>query len=58
MQKKRLTEHLSRFNYLYAKIIKGNISKKELKAIEDKDNVFKMMNFRHFKSGTHINDLS
>lgn len=56
--KKRLTEHLSRFNYLYAKIIKGNISKKELKAIEDKDNVFKMMNFRHFKSGTHINDLS
>lgn len=52
--KRRLTEHLNRFSYLYTAIISENISKKELKKIEDKDSIFKDIDFRYFKSGYYI----
>lgn len=44
--KKRLEEHIGRFNFLYESIISGEVSEKSLKEIEDKDGLFQDIDYR------------
>ncbi len=46
--RKRITEHLARFNYLHDSIRKNNINERYLLALETMDNIFPEINFRDF----------
>ena len=45
---KRITDHLSRFNYLHDCIRKNNINERYLTALEMMDNIFPDINFRDY----------
>jgi 1,4-alpha-glucan branching enzyme len=47
--RKRLTDHLARFNYLHDCIRKNNINERYLLALETMDNIFPELDFRRFK---------
>jgi 1,4-alpha-glucan branching enzyme len=47
--KKRLEEHVGRFNFLYESIIAGEVSEKSLREIEDKDGLFKDIDYRVYR---------
>jgi 1,4-alpha-glucan branching enzyme len=46
--RKRITDHLARFNYLHDSIRKNNINERYLLALETMDNIFPDINFRDF----------
>ncbi|MEQ1560158.1 MAG: 1,4-alpha-glucan branching protein domain-containing protein [Methyloglobulus sp.] len=46
--RKRITEHLARFNYLHDSIRKNNINERYLLALEIMDNIFPEIDFRDF----------
>jgi 1,4-alpha-glucan branching enzyme len=48
--KKRFEEHIMRFNNLYRSIISGNIPEKWLGEIEEKDKIFKDIDYRVFRN--------
>jgi 1,4-alpha-glucan branching enzyme len=50
--KKRFEEHIMRFNNLYRSIISGNIPEKWLGEIEEKDRIFKDIDYRVFRNGS------
>lgn len=47
--RKRITDHLARFNYLHDSIRKNNINERYLLALETMDNIFPEVDFREFK---------
>lgn len=49
--RKRITDHLARFNYLYDSIRKNNINERYLLALETMDNIFPEIDFRDFDPG-------
>jgi 1,4-alpha-glucan branching enzyme len=49
--RKRITDHLARFNYLHDSIRKNNINERYLLALETMDNIFPAINFRDFDPG-------
>jgi 1,4-alpha-glucan branching enzyme len=46
---RRFEEHMIRFNYLYHSIISGNISEQWLTEIEERDRIFKDIDYRMFR---------
>ncbi len=46
--RKRITDHLARFNYLHDSIRKNNINERYLLALETMDNIFPKIDFRDF----------
>jgi 1,4-alpha-glucan branching enzyme len=48
--KKRLQEHIGRFTFLYEAIASGNIPEERLAEIEDKDRIFRDIDYRVFSS--------
>jgi 1,4-alpha-glucan branching enzyme len=48
---KRFEEHILRFNNLYQSIISGNISESWLREIEEKDRIFKDIDYRVYRNG-------
>jgi 1,4-alpha-glucan branching enzyme len=48
---KRFEGHILRFNSLYQSIISGNISESWLREIEEKDSIFKDIDYRVFGNG-------
>jgi 1,4-alpha-glucan branching enzyme len=48
--KKRLHEHIGRFTFLYEAIVSGNIPEERLAEIEDKDRIFRDIDYRVFSS--------
>ena len=48
---KRFEGHILRFNSLYQSIILGNISESWLREIEEKDSIFKDIDYRVFRNG-------
>lgn len=48
--KKRLTDHLARFNYLHDSFRKNRIDERYLSALEIMDDIFPELNFRDFRS--------
>jgi len=48
---KRFEGHILRFNNLYQSIISGNISESWLREIEEKDSIFKDIDYRVFRNG-------
>jgi 1,4-alpha-glucan branching enzyme len=46
--KKRITDHLSRFNYLHESIRNDNIDERYLTALEIMDNIFPDIDFRNY----------
>jgi 1,4-alpha-glucan branching enzyme len=49
--KKRFEEHIMRFNNLYQSIISGDISESWLREIEEKDSIFKDIDYRVYRNG-------
>ncbi|OGW37518.1 MAG: glycoside hydrolase [Nitrospirae bacterium RBG_13_39_12] len=47
--KKRFEEHMNRFNILYQKIISDNISERWLAQLEDKDGIFRDINYKVYR---------
>ena len=47
--KKRFNEHIRRFNLLYESIISGEVGEKSLMEIEDKDGIFKDIDYRIYR---------
>lgn len=52
--KKRVIEHLERFNILYNEIKKGLIDKDWLNNIEKKDNIFKEIDYKHYSPDSEV----
>ncbi len=48
--KKRIKEHIERFTLLYASIISGDIPEKWLAEVEDKDRIFRDIDYKVYKS--------
>jgi len=48
--RKRITDHLARFNYLHNSIRKNNINERYLLALETMDNIFPEIDFRDFNT--------
>ena len=48
--KKKITDHLARFNYLHGSIRKNNIDEHYLLALESMDNIFPEIDFRDYKT--------
>ncbi len=48
--RKRITDHLARFNYLHDSIRKNNINERYLLALETMDNIFPDIDFRDYNS--------
>ncbi|NOT10360.1 MAG: DUF1957 domain-containing protein [Methylococcaceae bacterium] len=48
--RKRITDHLARFNYLYDSVLKGKIDERYLSALEIMDNIFPDLNFRDYSA--------
>jgi 1,4-alpha-glucan branching enzyme len=46
---KRLEEHIGRFNLLYESIISGEVSEESLREIEDRDGLFKDIDYRVYR---------
>ncbi len=50
--KKRITDHLARFNYLHECIRKNKIDERYLQALEIMDNIFPDINYRNYQPAT------
>lgn len=50
--RKRITDHIARFNYLHDSIRKNNINEKYLIALETMDNIFPNLDFRDYIDST------
>jgi 1,4-alpha-glucan branching enzyme len=48
--KRRIAEHIGRFTFLYEAIISGNIPEERLAEIEDRDRIFRDIDYRVFSS--------
>jgi 1,4-alpha-glucan branching enzyme len=54
--RKRVTDHLARFNYLHDSIRKNNINERYLLALETMDNIFPEIDFREFNPVTKLSE--
>ena len=54
--RKRVTDHIARFNYLHDSIRKNNINERYLLALETMDNIFPGIDFRDFNPVTKLSE--